>query len=111
MVNKSNTHNTDVPDGLVKHGTVMSTNDNQNVISDGRKGKKSKNDVVGGQHVCVSSTKSRLSGGRKCGSCITTGKKSNPNTTDGPAGLVNHGTVTSTNDNQNVISDGHKTKY
>ena len=53
MVNKPNPHTTVVPDGLVKNGTVMSTDENQNVISDGCKVKYSKNDVVGVQRVDV----------------------------------------------------------
>ena len=74
MVTKPNPHTTVVTDVLVNHGTVTSTNDNQNVISDGCKEKYLKNDVVGVQRVCVASTKSELSEGRKCGSSVTTVK-------------------------------------
>ena len=69
---KPNPHTTDVPDGSVNNGTVTSTNDNKNVISDGCKEKYLKNDVVGVHRVCVASSKSASSGGRKCGSSVTT---------------------------------------
>ena len=96
---------------MVKHGTVIGTYVKNNVISDSCKGKKSKNDVVGVQHVRVVSTKSASSGGRECGISVTKVKKPNPHTTYVPDDLVKHGTIASTDDNQNVISDGHKANY
>ena len=89
----------------------MSTNDNQNFISDSCKEKYLKNDVVGVHHVCVTWTKIASSEGRKCGCSVTMAMKPNPHTTVVLGGSVNHGTVTSTDDNQNVISDGRKEKY
>ena len=58
MVKKTYPHTTVVLGGLVNHGTVMGTDVKKNFISDGCKGKKSKNDVVWVQNVHIALTKS-----------------------------------------------------
>ena len=82
MVKQPNTHTSDVPYGFEKNGTLMSNDVKNNVISDVRKGKKSKKDVVGVQFIHVASTKRVSSAVPSHGSSGTTVKKTNTHTTD-----------------------------
>ena len=110
-VTQPNQHNTVVSESLVNHGTVMSTDDNQNVISAASKGKSVVNAAPKGQK-SKAFTKRVFSGGRKCGSTVTTVTKPKKHNTVLLDGSKTHCDEMSTDDNNNVISSAHKgTKF